>query len=251
MNIKVHTPKEMRAGSGMSSWKQFLLALLATTISIALTFGTAAIIDYNKKQKEKREIVMMVMYDMDNSLAAIEKADSVIMQSMNLQLQLAKDTTQFERMRFSFAHLLPMPEFSTTTENIFSSSIETINTVGNVLFTDVVARFYQCRTMFKANVCDSMHSVVKSDASFTTMEGILDFDYSIYALLSHELLYSMHQLFAQGKRMMEVSDEEIDSYRREREKVEAGMDEKENGRHSTMETVMQLQREINAAKENQ
>ena len=133
MNIKVHTPKEMRAGSGMSSWKQFLLALLATTISIALTFGTAAIIDYNKKQKEKREIVMMVMYDMDNSLAAIEKADSVIMQSMNLQLQLAKDTTQFERMRFSFAHLLPMPEFATTTENIFSSSIETINTVGKVL----------------------------------------------------------------------------------------------------------------------
>lgn len=44
----------------MSSLKQFLLSLLATTVSIALTFGTAAIIDYNKKQKEKREIVMMV-----------------------------------------------------------------------------------------------------------------------------------------------------------------------------------------------
>ena len=44
----------------MSSLKQFLLSLLATIVSIALTFGTAAIIDYNKKQKEKREIVMMV-----------------------------------------------------------------------------------------------------------------------------------------------------------------------------------------------
>ena len=43
----------------MSSLKQFLLSLFATTVSIALTFGTAAIIDYNKKQKEKREIVMM------------------------------------------------------------------------------------------------------------------------------------------------------------------------------------------------
>jgi hypothetical protein len=30
-------------------------------VSIALTLGTAAIIDYNKKQKEKREIVMMVI----------------------------------------------------------------------------------------------------------------------------------------------------------------------------------------------
>ena len=60
MNIKLHTPKSLKAGSGMSSLKQFLLSLLATIVSIALTFGTAAIIDYNKKQKEKREIVMMV-----------------------------------------------------------------------------------------------------------------------------------------------------------------------------------------------
>ena len=104
--------------------------------------------------------------------------------------------------------------------------------------------------MFKANVCDSMHSVVKSDSPFTTMEGILDFDYSIYALISHEFLHSMQQLFAQGKRMMDVSDEEIDSYRREREKIEAGMDEKENARHSMREAVMQLQGEINAAREN-
>ena len=57
----------------MSSMKQFLLSILATTVSIALTFGTAAIIDHNKKQKEKREIVMMVMYDMYNSLKSIEK----------------------------------------------------------------------------------------------------------------------------------------------------------------------------------
>ena len=50
----------------MSSSKQFLLSLFATTVSIALTFGTAAIIDYNKKQREKREIVMMVMYEHRN-----------------------------------------------------------------------------------------------------------------------------------------------------------------------------------------
>jgi len=58
MNVKLHTPKSLKTGSGMSSWRQFLLSLFATTVSIALTFGTAAIIDYNKKQSEKREIVM-------------------------------------------------------------------------------------------------------------------------------------------------------------------------------------------------
>ena len=73
MNIKLHTPKSLKAGSGMSSVKQFLLSIFATSVSIALTFGTAAIIDYHAKQKAKREIVMMVMYDMYTSLSSIEK----------------------------------------------------------------------------------------------------------------------------------------------------------------------------------
>ena len=52
MNIKLHTPKSLKMGSGMTTMKQFLLSIVATSISIALTFGTAAIIDSNKKEKE-------------------------------------------------------------------------------------------------------------------------------------------------------------------------------------------------------
>ena len=55
MNIKLHTPKSLKNGSGMSSLKQFMLSLLATTVSIALTFGTAAVIDNLKKKEEERE----------------------------------------------------------------------------------------------------------------------------------------------------------------------------------------------------
>ena len=77
MNIKLHTPKTLKNGSGMGSMKQFMLSLLATTVSIVLTFGTAAVIDSNKKQKEKREIVMMVMYDMYNSLQSVPRVDGV------------------------------------------------------------------------------------------------------------------------------------------------------------------------------
>ncbi|MBO4730357.1 MAG: hypothetical protein J5593_02675 [Bacteroidaceae bacterium] len=250
MNVKVHTPKEMKPGGGISTWKQFLMALLATTISIALTFGTAAIIDHNKKQKEKREIVMMVMCDMDNSLVALEKADSMIMRSMDIQLQLAKDPTKFNEVRFSLAHLLPMPEYASTVENIFSSSIETINTVGNVLFTEIVADFYQCRALYKTNVCDSIYTIINRDLPFTTVEGTLDFNYSFYALMSHDFLHNMQQLFAQGQQMMSVSDEEIEAYRTERERMKAGMEDKEKARDSIMEVVIQLQREIDSAKKN-
>ena len=100
MNIKLHTPKSLKMGSGMASMKQFLLSIVATSISIALTFGTAAIIDHNKKQSEKRQIVMMVMYDMYNSLKSIEKADSMLHQIMDIQLKVAEKPSLFEKYRF-------------------------------------------------------------------------------------------------------------------------------------------------------
>lgn len=90
MNIKLHTPKSLKSGSGMSSWRQFLLSLLATTVSIALTFGTAAIIDNNKKQSEKREIVMMVMYDM-------KEADTASASKQQKLMQLQKEITKAKK----------------------------------------------------------------------------------------------------------------------------------------------------------
>jgi ABC-type dipeptide/oligopeptide/nickel transport system ATPase subunit len=124
MNIKLHTPKSLKAGSGMASLKQFLLSLFATSVSIALTFGTAAIIEYKSKQNAKREIVMMVMYDMYNSLESIENNDSVIIRAMDAQLKLAEDTTRFAELWDAFLMSIPSVDFTETTERIFSSSIE-------------------------------------------------------------------------------------------------------------------------------
>ena len=106
-------------------FKRFMLTLGATTMSIALTFGTAAIIDYNKEQNEKREIVMMVMYDMYNSVQSAEKADSNIHMAMELQRQVAEDTSLFEEKKFQLTFHLPVIDYTETTERIFSSNIET------------------------------------------------------------------------------------------------------------------------------
>lgn len=78
MNIKLLTPKTLKTGSGMSSAKQFLLSLIATSVSIILTFGTAAIIDHNKKQTAKKEMVMMIISDIDNSIQLVEKVDTAL-----------------------------------------------------------------------------------------------------------------------------------------------------------------------------
>ena len=247
MNIKLHTPKSLKMGSGMSSLKQFLLSVVATSISIALTFGTAAIIDNKKKQGEKREIVMMVMYDMYTSLESIEKSDSMIRQSMEIQRQLAEDTTLFEKLRYQMAHLMPKAEYTETTERIFSSSIETINTVGNVLFTENVAEFYQMRKFYKTNICDSVFNEITQKASFSTLKGTLGYQYVDDAMISNAILTDMQHLYALCKKMMEVSDEEIEAYRKEREQMEKGMSDEDDTAGSTINDIMQLQKDIEDA----
>ena len=244
MNVKVHTPESLKKGSGMSSWKQFLMSLLATTVSIALTFGTSGIINYKKKQSEKRQIVMMVMYDMYSSLTSIERADSSIRQSMEIQRQLAEDPTRFETLRYQMALSMPRVDFTETTERIFSSSIETINTVGNVLFTENVATFYQMRQVYKTTVSDPVYNDVAQNELFSTIMGILDFDYSEYALTSSSILTDMRHLYAQCQQMMKVSDEEIETYRKARAQIEESASEGEEGSDAIFE-IIDLQSSIN------
>ena len=249
MNIKLHTPSSLKAGSGMSSMKQFLLSLLATTVSIALTFGTAAIIDYKKKQSEKREIVMMVMYDMSNSLECVENGDSMILNAMNLQRQLANDTTKFKDLWVEIAVSIPSAYFTETTERIFSSSIETINTVGNVLFTENVADFYHIRHNYKTLVCDSISKDLVQKMSFDNARGILNFDYFSFAMMSGAFLLDMRQLFDQCKQMMDVSEEDLDAYRKEREKIDQGSPDERGQKESKMKKLKQLHDDIEKAKE--
>ena len=248
MNIKLHTPKTLKNGSGMGSMKQFMLSLLATTVSIVLTFGTAAVIDSNKKQKEKREIVMMVMYDMYNSLQSVQRADSMIRESMELQLQIAKDTSKFNTLKFNMIHKVPRIEFTETTERIFSTSIETINTVGNVLFTENVAEFYQARKLYKAVICDSINNRMVCNMPFVSLKGTLDFDYSYEFIVSGEIRMSMQNLFAQCKRMMDVNDEEIEAYRLERKQLQEESADESAKEDSIAKKILQRDQELREAK---
>ena len=231
----------------MSSWKQFLMSLLATTVSIALTFGTSGIINYKKKQSEKRQIVMMVMYDMYSSLTSVAKADSSIRQSMEIQRQLAEDPTRFEEIRYQMALSMPRVDFTETTERIFSSSIETINTVGNVLFTEDVATFYQMRQIYKTTVSDPVYKDVGQNESFSSADGILGFDYSEYALTSYSILKDMRHLYAQCRQMMKVSDQEMENYRKERSRIEESVVEEDEDAGAIFE-IIDLQSKINESK---
>ena len=67
--------------SKSSNLKQFLLSLLATTVSIVLTFGTSAVIEKRHKEAAKREMVMMIIYDFDKTIEQVQNADSLLHQA--------------------------------------------------------------------------------------------------------------------------------------------------------------------------
>ena len=248
MNIKLHTPKSLKAGSGMSSMKQFLLSLLATTVSIALTFGTAAIVDNNKKQKEKREIVMMVMYDLHNSLKSVEKADSNLHQIMDWQLQIAEDTTLFKSLKYNIMTNLPKLDYTETVERIFSSNIESINTVGNVLFTEMVSEFYSHRKQYKESVCDSIFNEIKTSYDANSFKSVLDFGVFYYTLLSGSFLSHMQQKYANCKKMMSVTDEQLDVYIKKRELLEKDESGEQQVQNSLLEKVGEINEKLEKAK---
>ena len=248
MNIKLHTPKSLKMGSGMGSLKQFLLSILATTVSIALTFGTAAIIDNNKKQREKHEIVMMVVYDMSNSLKQFERADSMLQESVKLQLKIAEDTSQFQKLKFNFVGMLPMIDYTETTERIFSTSIETINTVGNVLFTENVALFYQNRKNYTSQICDTLRNRFSVEVTLANVKNLLDFDYAFTAAISHAMVADMRHLIVQCQEMMGISDEDLENYRRKRQEMEKKTFDKEAVDAEVWDNAMEWEKKIQNAK---
>ena len=59
----------------------------------------------------------------------------------------------------------------------------------------------------------------------------------------------MRQLFVQCKQMMNISDEELEAYRKEREQMDKGLSDDEETMNSIWNEVNRLQEEIGAARE--
>ena len=160
MNEKVKNTKELS-----ETVKQFLLTLLATTISIILTFGTNAWREQRMKEEAKREMVLMILYDLSNSVELMEAVDSTLRAGFEQQVAVAKNPKLFEDDPFLFIKYYPQFDYTETVEHIFSTNIETINTLGNVLFTENVSELYQLRRKYKEEIKDEFLKEYQGNAA--------------------------------------------------------------------------------------
>ena len=215
-----------------SDTKQFLLTLLATTFSIILTFGTSAIIDRRHKAAAKKEMVMMILYDFDKTIEQVQKAESAIHQAKEVELEVARHPEYYDSLRFYImpAVTVASEEFSETTENIFSSNIETFNTLGNVNFVHEVSSFYSMRRSYQQQVLDELKKEVLGSEYAQYIESFLDLGFPMYYFTSYAFLKSLQTTRNRCMQMMKVSEEELKEFSQMRSV---------NNEHSEEETFSQ------------
>ncbi len=201
--------------SGFVRWpwlKDLLMTFIATTFSIVLTFGTAALIDKRQKEKSKRQMVMYVLYDMNRSIELVGHVDSMLRKAFELQIEVARDTSTFEQMKFFFNHCMPQEHFDKTTAQIFSSNFETLNTLDNVRFVEMISTFYHDRDAYETMVIDSCRNDFLQKSHCWDLQTALEFPYSTYIFMSGIVGESLKEDFQQCKELMGVSDEEFAAF---------------------------------------
>ena len=208
----------MKGLKELSAGKRFLMSLLATTVSIVLTFGTTAIIDRKKQKAEKREMVLMVMYDMQETLKECEQCQKNWATFCDLQVDMVAHPEKFYASVTDLLVNVPVLHYTTTTENIFKSNIETLRTIGNILFVESVSTFYEYRDKYKNDVVDQY--LLEGDRSIQNYGGLSEFDAPYYAYMGGMYYQIMKRDFEECMALMKVSDEDLDVFSKERKRVE-------------------------------
>ena len=208
----------MKEFKRLSTWKKFLMSLLATTVSIVLTFGTTAIIDRKKQNAEKREMVLMVMYDMRESLKECEQCQDNLKAFCDVQVDLVAHPEKFSGGFVQLMVHVPFLTYTTTTENIFKSNIETIRTIGNILFVETVSAFYSIREQYKSEVVEKFQQ--EGDSAIRSYEGLSAFNAPSSAYMGELYFQAMKRDFEECKILMKVSEEDLDVFSKDRKRVE-------------------------------
>ena len=127
-------------------WKDFVVAILATTVSIVLTFGTSKLIEHNNQKKERRLTALMVMSSIESFARSIDESaevwdrlDSVAVWLLRLPLDEAERLGE-EPFQDAVNEVFQAPiiRHDQTAETIFSSNIDTWKNMGNFQFVDNV-----------------------------------------------------------------------------------------------------------------
>ena len=132
-------------------WKNLLVAILSTTISIILTFGTAWLLDLNKQRKERRLTALMVLSSIESFSRGLDTVsetwdwqDSIATWLLSIPVEEIEElgNEPFEDAIYEIVRGLPLLKHDKTAENIFSNNIDTWKNMENFHFIDNVGKCF-------------------------------------------------------------------------------------------------------------
>lgn len=150
MNVKFRMPKFGQMSSGKGMLRELLMTTLGTTISIVLTFGTAAWLDQRQQVKNRRQTAMMVLSNIEDFAQNMRYVDSTLVECDSTLTRIAalprdsvlrlseEETNAFYKAVFGSVLL----QRDKTAENIFTNDISTWREVGNLRFISNVGECY-------------------------------------------------------------------------------------------------------------
>lgn len=230
--------------------KQFLLSLLATTISIILTFGVSSILEHRKNEAAKKGLAMTIIYDMDQTIEKARQADSALRIATKTQMEIIKNPDVYDSLRTKFvdALLLSSTDFSLITQNIFSSNIETFSTIGNVNFINNVASFYQYRSLYKTQVIDVMKNRFDEGTNLLiSVDGLLSYDFPTLFFDNAIWLNALTDLRNNCVKIMKLSEEDIREFSKQAELLDL-KDTSNNGLDELMEEMFEAKEILKEAR---
>lgn len=133
-------------------FRDVVMSVIGTTISIALTFGTAEMKNAQKKKKDGRATVMMVVHDIDESVrilreqASLEESNREVTQYVMSQIN-QPDSLSDDTIRVVLDYMLQGAPFDidSSNEKIFQSSQDTWKNISNKGVIDLIQEFYRHR----------------------------------------------------------------------------------------------------------
>lgn len=136
-----------------SMMKELLMTVIATTLSIVLTFGTAQYFEHRQKLHDGRQLAIMTIHDIDNSVLMmqnyiLQENDCYGLAQYYMEHLDSLSTAPGQYLDVVKSYLWATGENFTldvTSEQIFLSSQEAWDNIDNPAFIDVVQSFYNDR----------------------------------------------------------------------------------------------------------
>ena len=135
-------------------WRDLMMTFLGTTLSIVLTFGTSQYLEDRQQKKAGRQMAMMVIHDIDNSITTFrdlaDKEEQYFLMAQHVMNHLETiDSISRDTLSNVLDYLMASGDdqfmLDDSSEKIFLSSQEVWKNIDNATFIDVVQKFFYLR----------------------------------------------------------------------------------------------------------